>query len=64
MRMNRLWVLGVAMCALPAFGTRPSDPMFDTMAGNPCRGQGKGIMPEIKAAAQIIGVQLTAMSKM
>jgi hypothetical protein len=34
------------------------------MAGNPCRGQGKGIMPEIKAAAQIIGVQLTAMSKM
>jgi hypothetical protein len=73
-----------------------SDPMFDKSAGNPCQGQGKGIMPDIKAkmgedqeyqvawwlahmgsdalkmgnlaqakaAAHIIGVQLTAMSKM
>ena len=72
------------------------DPMFDKMAGNPCQGQGKGIMPDIKgamgedqeyhvawwlahladqaiktgnlararAAAHIIGVQLTSMSKM
>ena len=70
--------------------------MFDKAAGNPCQGQGKGIMPDIKAsmgqdqeyqvawwlahladqaikmgnlaqakaAAHIIGVQLTAMSKM
>lgn len=74
----------------------PGDPMFDSAAGNPCQGQGKGIMPDIKAsmgqdqeyqvawwlahvadqaikmgnlaqakaAAHIIGVQLTAMSKM
>ena len=73
-----------------------SDPMFDKGAGNPCQGQGKGILPDIKAkmgedrqyqvawwlahmgsdalkmgnlaqakaAAHIIGVQLTAMSKM
>jgi hypothetical protein len=73
-----------------------SDPMFDKAAGNPCQGQGKGILPDIKAkmgedqeyqvawwlahmgsdalkmgnlaqakaAAHIIGVQLTAMSKM
>jgi hypothetical protein len=72
------------------------DPMFDKASGNPCQGQGKGIMPDIKAkmgqdqeyqvawwlahmgsdalkmgnmaqakaAAHIIGVQLTAMSKM
>jgi hypothetical protein len=141
MRMDRLWVLGVAMSALLMFGSRPSpaatmgmgdeiktaithagfaekydsmkdvsmhlhhvinclvgpaDPMFDKMAGNPCQGQGRGIMPDIKAsmgvdqeyqvawwlahladqaikmgnlaqakaAAHIIGVQLTAMSKM
>jgi hypothetical protein len=73
-----------------------SDPMYDKAAGNPCQGQGKGIMPDIKAkmgedkeyqvawwlahmgsdalkmgnmaqakaAAHIIGTQLTAMSKM
>ena len=72
------------------------DPLFDKAAGNPCQGQGKGIMPDIKAkmgedqayqvawwlahmgsdalkmgnlaqakaAAHIIGTQLTAMSKM
>jgi hypothetical protein len=72
------------------------DKMFDKAAGNPCQGQGKGIMPDIKAkmgadqeyqvawwmahmadeaikmgnlaqakaAAHIIEVQLTAMSKM
>lgn len=72
------------------------DPMFDKAAGNPCQGQGKGIMPDIKtamgqdqeyqvawwlahladqaikmsnlqqahAAAHIISVQLTSMSKM
>lgn len=72
------------------------DAMFDKAAGNPCDGQGKGIMPDIKtamgqdqeyqvawwlahmadqaikmgnlpqakAAGHIIGVQLTAMSKM
>jgi len=28
----------------------PGDPLFDKMAGNPCQGQGKGIMPDIKAA--------------
>jgi len=28
----------------------PADPMFDKVAGNPCQGQGKGIMPDIKAA--------------
>ena len=74
----------------------PDDKMFDKMAGNPCQGQGKGILPDIKAsmgtdqeyqvawwlahiadqalamgnlaqakaAAHIINVQLTAMSKM
>ncbi|MHB8733404.1 MAG: hypothetical protein ACYDAB_16665 [bacterium] len=74
----------------------PNDKMFDKMAGNPCQGQGDGIMPDIKksmgadqeyqvawwlahmagdaitmgnmaqakAAAHIIGVQLTSMSKM
>ena len=74
----------------------PGDTMFDKAAGNPCEGQGKGIMPDIKAkmgadqeyqvawwlahmaedaikmgnlaqakaAAHIIGVQLTSMSKM
>ncbi len=26
-----------------------SDPMYDKAAGNPCQGQGKGIMPDIKA---------------
>lgn len=26
-----------------------SDKMFDKAAGNPCQGQGKGIMPDIKA---------------
>jgi hypothetical protein len=26
------------------------DPMFDKVAGNPCQGQGKGIMPDIKTA--------------
>ena len=26
------------------------DPMFDGAAGNPCQGQGKGIMPDIKAS--------------
>jgi len=73
-----------------------SDPMYDKAAGNPCQGQGKGIMVDLKAkggmdqevqvawwlahmgsdavkmgnlaqakaAAHIIGVQLTAMSKM
>jgi hypothetical protein len=72
------------------------DPMFDKASGNPCQGQGKGIMPDLKAkggmdqevqvawwlahmasdaakmgnlaqakaAGHIIGVQLTAMSKM
>ena len=72
------------------------DAMYDAAAGNPCQGQGKGIMPDIKAsmgedqeyqvawwlahladqaikmgnlaqakaAGHIIGVQLTAMSKM
>jgi hypothetical protein len=25
------------------------DPMFDKASGNPCQGQGKGIMPDIKA---------------
>lgn len=72
------------------------NPMYDTAAGNPCEGQGKGIMPGIKAmmgedqeyqvawwlahladeaiktgslaqakaAGHIIGLQLTAMSKM
>jgi len=74
----------------------PGDKMFDKAAGNPCQGQGKGIMPDIKAkmgtdqeyqvawwlahiadqaismgnlqqakaAAHIIGVQLTGMAKM
>ncbi|HEV2439283.1 MAG TPA: hypothetical protein VGX97_04400 [bacterium] len=28
----------------------PGDPLFDKMAGNPCQGQGKGIMPDIKTA--------------
>lgn len=74
----------------------PTDKMFDKAAGDPCQGQGNGIMPDIKtmmgqdqeyqvawwlahmtsdaitmgnlaqakAAAHIIGVQLTAMSKM
>jgi hypothetical protein len=74
----------------------PNDPMFDKAAGNPCQGQGNGILPDIKAkmgedqeyqvawwlahmgseaikmgnlnqaraAAHIIAVQLTAMSKM
>ncbi len=74
----------------------PKDPMFDKAAGNPCQGQGNGILPDIKAkmgedqeyqvawwlahmgsdaikmgnlnqakaAAHIIEVQLTAMSKM
>lgn len=28
----------------------PGDPMFDKAAGNPCTGQGKGIMPDIKTA--------------
>lgn len=74
----------------------PGDKMFDKMAGNPCEGQGKGILPDIKsamgqdpeyyaawwlahiadqalkmgnlaqakAAAHIIRVQLTSMSKM
>ena|SRR5215469_13171176 len=73
-----------------------SDAMFDKASGNPCDGQGNGIMPDIKsamgqdqeyqvawwlahmadqaikmgnlaqakAAGHIIGVQLTAMSKM
>ena len=27
----------------------PDDPLFDKAAGNPCQGQGKGILPEIKA---------------
>jgi len=27
----------------------PADKMFDKAAGNPCQGQGKGILPEIKA---------------
>lgn len=27
----------------------PDDKMFDKAAGNPCQGQGKGIMPDIKA---------------
>lgn len=72
------------------------DPMFNKTAGNPCQGQGKGILPDIKAkmgedqqyhvawwlahmggdavkmgnlaqakaAAHIIEVQLTSMSKM
>jgi hypothetical protein len=72
------------------------DKMFDKAAGNPCQGQGKGIMPDLKAkggmdqeyqvawwlahmaedatkmanlvqakaAAHIIEVQLTSMSKM
>lgn len=74
----------------------PGDKMFNQAAGNPCAGQGKGILPDIKgmmgvdpeyhvawwlahlaqeavtmgnadqakAAAHIIEVQLTAMSKM
>jgi hypothetical protein len=74
----------------------PNDKMFDKMAGNPCQGQGNGILPDVKAsmgedqeyqvgwwlahiadqaitmgnlaqakaAAHIISVQLTAMSKM
>jgi len=74
----------------------PGDKMFDKAAGNPCQGQGNGIMPDVKkamgedqeyqvawwlahmagdaitmgnmaqaqAAAHIIGVQLTSMSKM
>jgi hypothetical protein len=74
----------------------PGDKMFDQAAGDPCQGQGNGILPDIKAsmgedqeyqvawwlahmadqaitmgnlaqakaAAHIIGVQLTAMSKM
>ena len=74
----------------------PNDKMFDKAAGDPCQGQGNGIMPDIKkmmgedqeyqvawwlahmandaiamgnmaqakAAAHIIGVQLTSMSKM
>jgi hypothetical protein len=73
-----------------------SDPLFDKASGNPCQGQGKGILPDIKAkmgedqqyqvawwlahmgadaakmgnvgqakaAAHIIEVQLTSMSKM
>ena len=73
-----------------------ADPMYDKTSGNPCQGQGKGILPDIKAkmgedkeyqvawwlahmgsdalkmgnlaqakaAAHIIGTQLTAMSKM
>jgi hypothetical protein len=28
----------------------PDDKMFNKAAGNPCQGQGKGIMPDIKAA--------------
>ena len=28
----------------------PDDKLFDKTAGNPCQGQGKGIMPEIKAS--------------
>jgi hypothetical protein len=73
------------------------DPLFDKASGNPCQGQGKGILPDIKAkmgdqdqqyqvawwlahmggdalkmgklaqakaAAHIIGTQLTSMSKM
>jgi hypothetical protein len=28
----------------------PGDPMFSKTAGNPCQGQGKGIMPDIKSA--------------
>jgi hypothetical protein len=72
------------------------DKMFDKAAGNPCQGQGKGIMPDLKAkggmdqeyqvawwlahiaddavkmgnlaqakaAAHIVEVQLTSMSKM
>ena len=27
----------------------PDDSMFDKAAGNPCQGQGKGILPDIKA---------------
>ena len=27
----------------------PDDKMFDKAAGNPCQGQGKGIMPDLKA---------------
>ncbi|TMI90073.1 MAG: hypothetical protein E6H00_07725 [Bacillati bacterium ANGP1] len=74
----------------------PDDKLFDKAAGNPCQGQGKGVLPEIKAsmgtdqeynvawwlahlgdeaiamknlaqakaAAHIIEVQLTSMSKM
>ena len=74
----------------------PDDSLFDKAAGNPCQGQGKGILPDIKAkmgvdpeylaawwlahlgdeaikmgdlakakaAAHIIEVQLTGMSKM
>jgi hypothetical protein len=74
----------------------PGDKMFDKAAGDPCQGQGNGIMPDIKkamgtdqeyqvawwlahmagdaiamgnmaqaqAAAHIIGVQLTSLSKM
>ena len=73
-----------------------NDPMYDKASGNPCEGQGSGIMPEIKAkmgedqeyqvawwlarlgsdaiktgnlaqakaAAHIIGAQLTSMEKM
>jgi hypothetical protein len=74
----------------------PNDKLFNAAAGNPCQGQGNGIMPDIKgqmgedqeyqvawwlahladqaitmgnlqqakAAAHIVEVQLTAMSKM
>jgi hypothetical protein len=74
----------------------PNDKMFDKMAGDPCQGQGNGILPDIKAsmgedqeyqvgwwlahiadqaltmgdlaqakaAAHIIRIQLTSMSKM
>lgn len=74
----------------------PADQMYDKAAGDPCQGQGKGILPDIKsamgadqqyqvawwlarlddqaikmgnlaqakAAAHIIEVQLTSMSKM
>lgn len=74
----------------------PGDKMYDKMAGDPCEGQGKGILPDIKAsmgadqeyqvgwwlahiadqaltmgnlaqakaAAHIIRIQLTSMSKM
>jgi len=73
-----------------------NDPMYDKASGNPCEGQGNGIMPDIKAkmgedqeyqiawwlarlgsdviktgnlaqakaAAHIIGAQLTSMEKM